>query len=140
VYSGLPRRCVICTLSLSGDTKVTLRTAAAETMAADNNFGIKWFERQVLKKRVKRSITDPLYVRQWHLHKVSNFVNVNAREAWSLNITGNGVTIAIVDDGLQYVHPDIAPNFVRNGSYNFNKDIADCAPSSTFYVSNEIND
>jgi len=28
-------------------------------------------------------------------------------------ITGNGSTVAIIDDGLDYTHPDLHDNFVR---------------------------
>lgn len=34
--------------------------------------------------------------------------------------TGKGVTIAIVDDGIDQDHPDIQPNFKQAGSYNYN--------------------
>ena len=36
--------------------------------------------------------------------------------AWSEGYGGNGVTIAIVDDGVEYFHPDLQDNYV---SYTF---------------------
>ena len=31
---------------------------------------------------------------------------------WQQNITGQGVVVAILDDGVEHTHPDIAPNYV----------------------------
>jgi kexin len=85
---------------------------------------IRSLERQTLRQRVKRvvpaleprqagvsrylqdivkrfSIADPLFVRQWHLandQMVENSINVTG--VWAQNITGYGVKVAIVDDGL----------------------------------------
>jgi subtilisin family serine protease len=84
-----------------------------------------WFERQIAQQRQKRDFTDPLYAQQWHLHPGGSFshVDVNVRNVWEeLNITGHGVVIAVVDDGLEYTHPDIAPNYVAPSSYDFNYD------------------
>ena len=33
-------------------------------------------------------------------------------ETWSNGYTGKGVTIAIVDDGVEYTHPDLQANYV----------------------------
>ena len=46
---------------------------------------------------------DPLYSQQWGLARV------RASEAWA-TATGNGVTIAIVDSGVDLTHPDLAAN------------------------------
>jgi subtilisin family serine protease len=82
---------------------------------------ISWFERQVERKRHKRLPSDPLYPDQWHLHlTASTHVSLNVEPAWNLGYIGTGVVIAVVDDGLQYTHPDIAPNYAPDGSYDFN--------------------
>ncbi|NBR71579.1 MAG: hypothetical protein EBT75_05745 [Proteobacteria bacterium] len=53
---------------------------------------------------------------QWHLYQTSvpnggttSGVDVNVINAWDL-YKGAGVTIGIVDDGLQLTHPDLSPN------------------------------
>ena len=53
---------------------------------------------------------------QWHLYQTSapsggttSGVDVNVINAWDL-FKGAGVTIGIVDDGLQLTHPDLSPN------------------------------
>ena len=37
---------------------------------------------------------------------------MNVTGLWDLGFTGKGVISALVDDGLDYEHPDLAPNFV----------------------------
>jgi len=90
---------------------------------------VLWFENQVSKKRFVRWETpsDPLYANQWHLKDI-NGVDVNAEGAWKLGYTGAGVTVAVVDDGLQRTHPDIASNYNATGSYDFNEGDGDPSP------------
>ena len=40
--------------------------------------------------------------------------DMHVMETWSDGYTGKGVTIAIVDDGVEYTHPDLQANFVSN--------------------------
>jgi len=76
---------------------------------------VVWAEKQVARKRYTRSsINDPLYPSQWHLRRIQ------ASKAWDQGITGKGVVIGIVDDGLQRAHPDLAPNWDRADSWDYN--------------------
>lgn len=92
---------------------------------------VKWAENQVSKKRFRRSSlpTDPLFPNQWHLKNAAG-VDINVVSAWNTGISGNGVTIAMVDDGLQRTHPDISPNYFAQGSYDFNENDAFPDPHS----------
>jgi len=83
---------------------------------------VKWAENLVSKKRFTRSAlpSDPLFPNQWHLRNMAG-VDINVIPAWDSGIVGSGVTIAMVDDGLQRTHPDIAHNYVAEGSYDFNE-------------------
>jgi subtilisin family serine protease len=70
--------------------------------------------------------SDPLYPQQWHLRNrgLNEGVagkDINAEEAWAQGFTGRGVTVAVVDEGTQVSHPDLAPNF-RSG---FGLDLVD---------------
>ncbi len=55
--------------------------------------------------------SDPLYVNQWHLPKIQ------APSAWSITTGSTGVTIAMVDSGIDTTHPDLASKIV--GGWNF---------------------
>eukprot|EP01091_Cochliopodium_minus_P014026 TRINITY_DN4679_c0_g2_i1.p1 TRINITY_DN4679_c0_g2~~TRINITY_DN4679_c0_g2_i1.p1 ORF type:complete len:600 (+),score=172.51 TRINITY_DN4679_c0_g2_i1:166-1965(+) len=84
---------------------------------------IKFQEQQVKRKRYTRAnltIKDPLYAKQWHFHQQPKNVTLQTMELWKQGILGEGVTIAIVDDGLETNHPDIAPNYNAQGSWDFN--------------------
>ncbi|KAI9487401.1 MAG: peptidase S8/S53 domain-containing protein [Benjaminiella poitrasii] len=93
-------------------------------------------EKQILKRRTKRgpiipdkltdtqkslNITDPLFPKQWHLINLENSGNdINVTGVWKQGITGKGVNVAILDDGLDYKSKDLAANFFAEGSYDFN--------------------
>ncbi|RXN01554.1 Neuroendocrine convertase 2 [Acipenser ruthenus] len=83
------------------------------------------------KKRGYRDINeidvkmnDPLFTKQWYLINTGQAdgtpgLDLNVAEAWELGFTGKGVTIAIMDDGIDYLHPDLASNYNAEASYDF---------------------
>ncbi len=79
-------------------------------------------EEQAPRERYKRHvlIADPLINRQWHLNVVGAIAPGGP--------TGKGITIGIVDDGLQHTHPEIASNYAAHHSYDFNDDDNDPSP------------
>lgn len=88
----------------------------------------------VLAKRTQKKaiLDDPLIDLQWHLRNVGhnggrNGIDINALAAWE-SYRGAGVVLGLIDDGLQYLHPDIAPNYVGGLSYDFNDNDPDPAP------------
>ncbi|KAI3630140.1 hypothetical protein MIR68_011575 [Amoeboaphelidium protococcarum] len=67
------------------------------------------------------NISDPDFERQWHLINRQQLYNdINVTDVWISGVTGQNVTVAIIDDGVDYLHDDIAPNFCKEGSYDFN--------------------
>ncbi|MEO0518734.1 MAG: S8 family serine peptidase [Cyanobacteria bacterium P01_A01_bin.116] len=76
---------------------------------------------------------DPLFANQWHLANSGQVGNgniandVNVLPAWQ-SVTGKGVVIGIVDDGLQHTHPDLRPNYRPDLSYDFDNNDNDPAP------------
>ena len=78
---------------------------------------------------------DPLFVNQWHLRNTGQGGGTAGEDAdvtgvWNAYL-GTGVTIAIVDDGLQHAHPDLVSHYVAAASYDFNDDDPDPTPIST---------
>ena len=43
-------------------------------------------------------------------------LDLNVEEAWALGYTGKNVTTAIMDDGIDYTHPDLMHNYVREST------------------------
>lgn len=39
-------------------------------------------------------------------------LDLNVQPAWNMGYTGKGITVAIMDDGLDYLHPDLRDNYV----------------------------
>jgi subtilisin family serine protease len=63
------------------------------------------------------SLDDPLYARQWNLHAAAASaprVDVRAEEAWELSRGSPGIVIAVVDSGIDVLHPDLAGRFCVN--------------------------
>ena len=46
--------------------------------------------------------------------------SMRIEDVWAEGYSGQGITIAIVDDGLEYTHPDLANNYVRMKKLFFN--------------------
>ena len=56
--------------------------------------------------------------------------NVKSVHLGGRGCTGKGVTIAIVDSGLELAHEDIAPNVLANRSFNFANNSSDPSPTA----------
>ena len=77
---------------------------------------------------------DPDFVRQWHLENTgqSNGVigeDANVTGTWD-KYNGSGVTISVIDDGLEHTHPDIQPHYSASLSYDWCNDDPDPTPQS----------
>ena len=72
---------------------------------------------------------DPLYQYQWHLDNTgqTNFATNAGTAGQDINVDGviiagydgSGVVVGVVDSGLDIDHPDISPNIVSDGSWDF---------------------
>ncbi|KAJ4948595.1 hypothetical protein JOQ06_020128 [Pogonophryne albipinna] len=73
---------------------------------------------------IEVNMSDPLFTKQWYLINTGQAdgtpgLDLNVAEAWQLGYTGKGVTVAIMDDGIDYLHPDLASNYNADASYDF---------------------
>ena len=63
---------------------------------------------------------DPRFAELWGLHNTGQFVNgtadadIDAPEAWETTTGSASVTVAVVDGGVAYGHPDLAANIWSN--------------------------
>ena len=46
-------------------------------------------------------------------------MDLNVAAAWAQGVTGKNVTTAIMDDGVDYMHPDIIHNYVSRFFFHF---------------------
>ncbi|BAZ45558.1 hypothetical protein NIES4102_25820 [Chondrocystis sp. NIES-4102] len=76
---------------------------------------------------------DPLFNLQWHLNNTGQSggtigADINLGNTWD-TITGKGVVVGIVDDGLQYTHPELQGQYRPDLSYDFANNDNDPNPS-----------
>ena len=66
-------------------------------------------------------ISDPLYACQWHLGS-SEWENVNVEPVWAQGIKGEGVNVAVVDDGMYHTHEDLKDNVDTSLNFDYAAD------------------
>jgi subtilisin family serine protease len=79
---------------------------------------VEWAQPNFIQE-YKRSFTpnDPRLSRQWHLTGRDNgtpTAHVRALKAWDITLGTPDITIAVIDDGVQMDHPDLADNIFNN--------------------------
>ncbi len=79
---------------------------------------VEWAQPNFIQE-YKRSFTpnDPRLSRQWHLTGTDNgtpTAHVRALKAWDITLGSPNITIAVLDDGVQRDHPDLAGNIFIN--------------------------
>ncbi|KAL0972768.1 hypothetical protein UPYG_G00194530 [Umbra pygmaea] len=92
---------------------------------------VLWHSQEQVLSRSKRGMAfnDPRYPKQWHLHNdAEEGMDINVTGVWQHNITGTGVTVVVVDDGIQHTLEDIQPNYSPEGSYDLNSNDPDPMP------------
>ena len=67
---------------------------------------------------------DTFYGCQWHLNNTGQFPggaihDINVEEVWQAGHTGAGVSIAIVDSGFHFQHPDLNDNVDRTRNFDY---------------------
>ncbi|XP_019748233.1 proprotein convertase subtilisin/kexin type 7 [Hippocampus comes] len=104
-----------------------------------NHPNVLWYSQERVLSRSKRSMAfnDPHYPKQWHLHNgVNKDMDINVTGVWEHNITGQGVTVVVVDDGVQHTHKDLEPNYSPEGSYDLNSNDPDPMPHPDVHSDN----
>jgi len=80
--------------------------------ALNDQQGIIWAEPNFLS-RIERNTADPLFNDLWQLNNTGQGggtldADVDAPEAWALQTAGSNIVIAIIDDGIDLAHQDLA--------------------------------
>ncbi|XP_072049792.1 proprotein convertase subtilisin/kexin type 7-like [Amphiura filiformis] len=115
--------------SLNGDEIQTIQAKTEDRISGHSS--VDWFSQQQIRRRTKRSIKfdDPVYPKQWHLHnKKTPGMDINVTGIWEHNITGSGIIVAVIDDGLEWTNPDIYDNYCPEGSWDLNANDPDPMP------------
>jgi len=78
--------------------------------------------------------SDPRFGAQWHLKNNGGFgktadIDINIVDVWD-DYTGEGVIVGVVDDGVEYTHPDLAGNYDTSLDRDAVENDNNAAPSS----------
>jgi len=70
-------------------------------------------ERQTYAHKVL--FNDPKWPEQWYLlgETPGKKLSMRVMDAWDVGYTGQGITVTILDDGIEYDHPDLRANYNR---------------------------
>lgn len=79
------------------------------------------------------TLTDPGFGQQWYLLNTGQTggipgVDLNVTNVWA-DYTGNGVTVGVVDDGVDYAHPDLDGNYDPTRDFDAAEGDNDAAPT-----------
>ena len=77
---------------------------------------------------------DPQFSKQWYFNNnrglfAARLLLMNIEGVWKQGITGKGVVVTIVDDGVEKTHDDLKDNWDAEASYDFNNNDSDPTPS-----------
>ena len=121
-----------------GHPRNTAYHAVHVTRQITSHAGVLAATQQTILKRTKRqtftsqfSFNDKYFSRQWYLYGDYN----NVTGAWAQGVTGSGVVVTILDDGLEYTHPDLQANYDAHASTDLNDHDED--PMPRYDVTNE---
>ncbi|MDH3310355.1 MAG: hypothetical protein OEM95_06700, partial [Gammaproteobacteria bacterium] len=67
---------------------------------------------------------DPLFGDEWHLLNIGQEggipgEDINVIPVWNSGLRGEGIRIAVVDDGLEIAHEDLTANIATGLSHNY---------------------
>ncbi|XP_023311252.1 neuroendocrine convertase 1-like [Anoplophora glabripennis] len=93
----------------------------------------KVFKRPVIPPAVDKTFNDELWSQQWYLRDTRTRydlpkLDLNVLPVYNAGITGQGVRISILDDGLEYTHDDLRNNYDPEISWDCNEDDDDPLP------------
>lgn len=126
-----------------GDDK-TIEKEKVETRPTTNEYHRSYDDNNIQDEQVRVPF-DPMVVNgdQWHLVNprdlpgadsramfIGSPINVNVLQAWENGFAGQGIIVGVVDDGLQWRHPDVRENYVDATSWDVNNNNQDPTPSS----------
>jgi len=126
------------TVSYAPNTRLLRADSAWGSLAAANALrssgAVVWATPDWWRARTTRAIpNDPLFPDQWHLRNTGQGggtpgVDIAVTSAWNHFKGSHSQVVAIVDDGLQIAHEDLAPNVIPGQSWDWVDNNADPSP------------
>lgn len=127
------------------------RSADHHTRKLSDDDRVVFAEQQKHNLRVKRDLVelddreiairngildDPEYPHEWYLNQAgpdesrrdSTRADLRVRQVWQKGLTGKGVVVTVIDDGLETEHADLKDNIEPRACYDFNSNDNDPSP------------
>ena len=90
---------------------------------------------------LKTKWNDPLWPQMWFLNRGDAEdgagLDMNVEEAWKSGVSGKGVVVTILDDGVEWSHPDLEKNYDAAASRDLNDRDDDPFPRYDIFNSNK---
>ena len=87
-------------------------------------------EEENVPRDTMEKFNDKEWPRQWYLNRGGG-LDMNVEEAWDLGYSGKGITVTILDDGVEWNHPDLKQNYKADASIDINANDKDPFPRLT---------
>ncbi len=84
-------------------------------------YNFQWDSAQI-GNNIANLPSDSLFSQQWHLNNTTpGELDLNVVDVWP-SYTGRGVSAFVIDDGFDYTHTDLAPNYDTTSDYDFEEE------------------
>ena len=73
------------------------------------------------------NIQDPQFRHMWYLNRGMK-LDMSVQKVWKMGITGKGIVVTILDDGIEMNNPDLTDNYDPEASWDVNQNDDDPTP------------
>jgi len=98
-------------------------------------FGRRLVDNLLPRRMMLNQINDPFWSEMWYVNRRDS-LTMNVQGAWNLGVSGQGVAVTILDDGIEKDHPDLITNYDPLASTDINDGDSDPNPRYDFSDSN----
>ncbi|XP_075979647.1 furin-like protease 1 isoform X2 [Anticarsia gemmatalis] len=126
---------VIPDLSSTAETTSVFASAAKRDANSKRELQPSRVKGRLRAADAKFQLNDPKWPHMWYLNRGGG-LDMNVIPAWREGITGRGVVVTILDDGLETDHPDLIANYDPMASYDVNSHDSDPQPRYDMIDSN----
>ena len=89
------------------------------------------------RSTLRTNFNDEAWPHMWFLNRGGKGMDMNVEEAWAQGVTGKGVVVTILDDGVEKDHPDLEANYDPEASVDLNDNDKDPQPRYDIVNSNK---